>query len=192
MRDRTYATEAVILARKNYGEADRLLTIFSKHYGKLRVIAKGIRRPTSRKKSALELFSHTRLFLAKGRNLDIITDAEIKNNFSSWRKDLTKVGVAYHLTELVTRLSPEHQEHREVFDLLLGSFAALGDLDYWSLYSFIQSFKIRLLEELGFLERGKPGPKNLDFYTEGQKLDFYIEDLINGQLKTKRFLKVLK
>lgn len=183
MRDRTYFTEAIVLARKNYGEADRLLAVFSKHYGKLRVIAKGIRRPTSRKKSALELFSHVRLFLAKGKNLDIVTDAEVKRNFSAWRKDLTKVGVAYHLSELVTRLSPEHQEHKEVFDLLLASFQALSDLDYWSLYPFIQSFKVRLLEELGFLERGKPEPKNLDFY---------IEDLINGQLKTKRFLKVLK
>lgn len=171
------------MARKNYGEADRLLTVFSKHYGKLRVIAKGIRRPTSRKKSSLELFSHTRLFLAKGKALDIITDAEVKHNFSAWRKDLTRVGVAYHLSELVTRLSPEHQEHKEVFELLLASFQKLSDIDYWNLYSFIQSFKIRLLEELGFLERGKPGPKNLDFY---------IEDLINGELRTKRFLKVLK
>lgn len=183
MRERAYSTEAIILARRNYGEADRLLTVFSKHYGKLRVVAKGIRRPTSRKKAALELFSHVRLFLAKGRNLDIITDAELKNNFSSWRKDLAKVGVAYHLAEIVTRLSPEHQEHREVFDLLLNSFEELGKIDYWSLYPFIQSFKVKLLEELGFLERGKPGPKNLDFY---------IEDLINGELRTKRFLKVLK
>lgn len=183
MRDRTYATEAVILARRNYGEADRLLTVFSKHYGKLRVIAKGIRRPTSRKKSALELFCYTRLFLAKGRNLDIITDAEVKRNFSSWRKDLTKVGVAYHLVEIITRLSPEHQEHKEVFELLLRSFQNLSDIDYWSLYPFIQSFKIELLEELGYLERGKNPPPNLDSF---------IGDLINGELRTKRFLKVLR
>lgn len=183
MREKTYSTEAIVLGRKNYGEADRLLTVFSKHYGKLRVIAKGIRRPTSRKKSALELFSHVRLFLTRGKVLDIITDAEIKNRFLGWRKDLAKVGVAYHLSELVTRLSAEHQEHKEVFNLLLASFGKLADVDYWSLYPFIQSFKVRLLEELGFLERGKPGLKNLDFY---------IEDLINGQLRTKRFLKVLR
>lgn len=183
MRDRTYATEAVILARKNYGEADRLLTVFSKHYGKLRVIAKGIRRPTSRKKGALELFNHVKLFLAKGKNLDIITEAETKDSFYQWRKDLTKVGVAYHLSELVTRLLPEHQEHKEVFDLLLASFQALSDIDYWSLYPFIQSFKIRLLEELGFLERGRNAPRDLDYF---------IEDLINSELKTKRFLKTLR
>lgn len=183
MREKTYFTEAVILARKNYGEADRLLVIFSKHYGKLRVIAKGIRRPTSRKKGALELFNHVRLFLAKGKNLDIITEAEAKDSFSGWRKDLTKVGVAYHLSELVTRLLPEHQEHKEVFELLLESFRSLSKLDYWSLYPFIQLFKIGLLEELGYLERGGNAPRDLDHF---------IEDLINSELKTKRFLKTLR
>lgn len=183
MRDRTYATEAVILGRKNYGEADRLLTVFSKHYGKLRIIAKGIRRPTSRKKGALELFCHVRLFLAKGKNLDIVTEAEIKDGFFGWRKDLTKVGVAYHLAELVTRLLPEHQEHKEVFELLLESFQSLSKLDYWSLYPFIRSFKTGLLEELGYLERGRNAPRDLDYF---------IEDLINSELKTKRFLKTLR
>lgn len=183
MRDRTYATEAVILGRKNYGEADRLLTVFSKHYGKLRVIAKGIRRPTSRKKGALELFNHVRLFLAKGKNLDIVTEAETKDGFFGWRKDLTKVGVSYHFSELVTRLLPERQEHKEVFELLVESFRSLSKLDYWSLYPFIQSFKTRLLEELGYIERGRNAPRNLDHF---------IEDLINSELKTKRFLKTLR
>lgn len=183
LRDKTYTTEAIVLARKNYGEADRLLTVFSKHYGKLRIIAKGIRRPTSRKKSSLELFSYVRLFLVKGKNLDIVTDAEAKNSFSSWRKDLTRVGIAYHLAEVITRLSPERQEHREVFDLVVTSFQSLSAADYWGLYPLIQSFKLRLLEELGYLERGKSPPRDLDSF---------IGDLINGELKTKKFLKVLK
>lgn len=183
MREKTYSTEAVVLARRNYGEADRILTVFSKHYGKLRVVAKGIRRPTSRKKAALELFCHVKLFLAKGKNLDIVTEAETKDSFSRWRKDLTKVGVSYHLSELVIRLLPEHQEHKEVFELLLKSFQALPGLDYWSLYPFIQSFKIELLEELGYLERGRNAPR---------ELDHFIEDLINSELRTKRFLKTLR
>lgn len=179
MRERTYATEGIILARRNYGEADRILTIFSKHYGKMRVLAKGVRRPSSRKRGSLELFNHVRLFLAKGHNLDIITEAESKNIFSGWRKDLTKVAVAYHLAEVVARLTPEHQEHKEVFDSLQNAFSNLAGLDYWALYPFIQNFKVQVLEELGYLERNKPTPRNLDIY---------IEDLINGQLRTKRFL----
>lgn len=183
MRERTYATEGIILARRNFGEADRILTIFSKHYGKVRAIAKGVRRITSRKKGSLELFNHARLFLAKGHNLDIITEAESKNIFSNWRKDLTKVAVAYHLAEVVARLTPEHQEHKEVFDLLCEAYTTLGELDYWALYPFIQSFKVHALEELGYLERNKPAPRNLDIY---------IEDLINGKLRTKRFLAQIR
>lgn len=115
--------------------------------------------------------------------MDIVTDVEVKNNFSSWRKDLTKVGVAYHLVEVVNKLTAEHQEHKEIFGLLVDSLNRLHETDYWKLHSLIQSFKVQVLEELGFLERGKPVPKNLDFY---------IEDLINGELRTRRFLSRLK
>lgn len=183
MHDRTYSTEGIILARRNYGEADRFLTIFTKHYGKIRVIAKGVRRINSRKRGSLELFNHIKIFLVKGHNLDIITEAESKNAFLAWRKDLTKVAVAYHIAEVVARLTPEHQEHREIFDLLHSAFADLGTLDYWALYPFIQNFKVWTLEELGFLERDKGVPKDLDNY---------IEDLINGSLRTRNFLARLK
>lgn len=179
---RTYSTEAVILTRKNIGEADRILTVFSKHYGRMRLVAKGVRKTTSRKRGSLELFNYTRFLVAAGRNLDIVADTEVKDNFSPWRKDLTRVAVAYHLVELVQRLTPEQEEHREVFDLLVDSFSKLSNLNYWELYPFIQSFKVSLLEELGYLERGKTTSKNLDTY---------IEDLINGQLHTKKFLSSL-
>lgn len=182
-RNRTYSTEGIILLRKNFGEADRVLTIYTKHYGKLRVVARGIRRINSRKKGSLELFNWVKLFLARGRHLDVIAEVEAKNTFSSWRQNLTRVGVAYHLAEVVERLTPEGQDHQEIFGILADAYSTLHQLDYWAIYPFIQSFKVRLLEELGFLERGKPIPKNLDFY---------IEDLINSSLKTKKFLAQLK
>ena len=168
MRDRTYSSEGVILSRKNYGEADRILVVFSKHYGKIRLIAKGVRKTTSRKRGALELFNYIKFFAVNGKNMDLITEVEVKNGFS-WRKDLTKVAVAYHLAEVVGRLTPEHQEHREVFDLLIESYGHLTSVGYWQLFGFIQAFKVRTLEELGFLEREKPIPKNLD-----------LDNLVNG------------
>lgn len=183
MRDRTYSTEGIILARRNYGEADRFLTIFTKHYGKIRVIAKGIRRINSRKRGSLELFNYVKLFLAKGHSLDIITEVETKNIFSLWRKDLTKVAVAYHLCEVIAKLTAEHQENKEIFGLLLNAFDRLETLRFWEIYPFIQNFKVRTLEELGFLERDKGVPKDLDDY---------IEELINGSLRTRNFLKRLQ
>lgn len=179
MDKRTYSTEAIVLARKNYGEADRILVVFSKHYGKLRLVAKGVRKTTSRKRGNLEIFNHIRLLVASGKSMDILADVELKNSFSKWRKDLTKIAVAYHLAEVVGRLTPEKQEHETVFNYLANALVDLSNINYWQLYDFIQSFKVHILEELGFLERGKPIPGNLDYY---------IEDLINGQLKTKKFL----
>lgn len=179
---RTYSAEGIILSRRNYGEADRVITIFCKHQGKVRVVAKGVRRINSRKKGALELFNHSRFFFARGRNMDIVAEVETKHNFNVWRKDLSRVGVAYHLCELVNRLTPLEQEHSEIFDLLFESLNSLDKIDYWAIFPYIQSFKVKLLEELGYLERGKQIPNNLDLY---------IEDLINGQLRTKKFLSLL-
>lgn len=179
MEKHSYLAEGVILSRKNYGEADRILTIFTKTYGKIRVIAKGVRRTTSRKKGSVELFNHIRFFAAVGRKMDVVTEVETKEAFLGWRKDLTRVAVAYHLAEVVEKLTPDHQEHKEVFALLTSALDKLSKIGYWELYLYIQSFKKELLEELGFLERGARGPRDLDLY---------IEDLISGRLRTKKFL----
>lgn len=181
MEKRTYKTEGIILARRNIGEADRLLTVFSKHYGKLRVIAKGVRRTTSRKRGALELFSQTTLYLAKGKTFDIITEAEVKNNFNQWRKDLLRVGVAYHLAEIVSKLTREGQEHRKVYDLLIYYYLSLATISFWQLHNFISTFKKAVLTDLGFLGQGR----------ERDNLDSYIEELSQSKLRTKRFLQSL-
>lgn len=183
MDQRTYSTEGIIIGRKNFGEADRLLIIFTKYHGKIRVIAKGIRRTTSRKRGSLELFTYAKIFVVKGKAMDILAEAETKQNFSSWRKDLMRVGVAYHLAEVVDRLTVEGEEHKEIFGMLLDAYTNLSTLDYWVIHPYIQSFKVKVLEELGFLVRDQDIPRNLDSY---------IEDLINGSLRTKKFLLQLK
>lgn len=176
---RSYTTEGIILARNNYGEADRILTVFTKKHGKIRVIAKGIRKISSRKKGYLELFNFVKLFIVLGKNIDIVTEVESKDTFLNWRKDLTKVAVCFHLCEIVNRLSAERQENPELFQLIYKSLKILERLEYWDMHNFVQNFKISVLEDLGFLEIGKSAPKNLDIY---------IESLINSSLRTKKFL----
>ncbi|KKR32290.1 MAG: repair protein RecO protein, partial [Candidatus Gottesmanbacteria bacterium GW2011_GWC2_39_8] len=85
---RTYKTEGIILRRINFGEADRLITIFSKHYGKQKVLGKGVRKIKSRRAPHLELFNRSVIFLHRGKNFDIITEAQTINSFSDLRKDL--------------------------------------------------------------------------------------------------------
>lgn len=178
----SYKTEAIILSRRNFGEADRLLTVFSKHYGRIKVLAKGVRKVTSRKGGSLELFNHVSLVLAKGKNLDIITEVEVRNSFRGWHQNLTRVGVAYYLAELVNRLTPEGQRNQLVFSCL-GDF--LGRLKKDPLPQLIREFEESLLEESGFgippALRNQPG-----------SLSGYIEEIIERKLKSKEVLKRIK
>ncbi|MDZ4209873.1 MAG: DNA repair protein RecO, partial [Candidatus Curtissbacteria bacterium] len=116
---KTYKTEGIVLKRSNFGEADRIVTIFSKHFGKIKVLAKGIRKTTSRKGGNLELFNWVRIFVACGKNLDIVTEAETVKAFRIWRRDLRKVALAYHFCELTDKLTAENVPHKEIFDLLV-------------------------------------------------------------------------
>lgn len=181
MRERSYKVEAIIIARRNFGEADRMLTLITKNHGKLRAIAKGIRRPTSRKRGNLELFSQVVMFLAKGKNLDIVTEVEIKKSFNSWRRDLLRVGIAYHLCEVVNKLTRESQEARRVYGLLADALSGLGNTQAWQLHQLTADFKENVLKSLGFLGVGK----------SNRDLDSYIEELTQSKLKTRRFLKSL-
>ncbi|OGB80350.1 DNA repair protein RecO, partial [candidate division CPR3 bacterium GWE2_35_7] len=86
----TYKTEGIILKKQKIQEADYIITIFSKHYGKIRAVAKGARRIISRKSGSLELLNWCSFFLAEGRNLDLISEVELKKTFQSLKEDLHK------------------------------------------------------------------------------------------------------
>ena len=170
-RERLYRVEAIVLKRTDHGEADRLLTLFSPDLGKLRAIAKGARKPSSRKSGHVELFTHTHLLLAKGRQLDVVTQADTLDAFISLRDNLERVGYAYYLAELVDRFSEEGdaasrgetrpalksslprddaaEENRAVFDLLLHSLAALGDA-MSNPELLARFFELRLLQYVGY------------------------------------------
>jgi len=173
----TYKTEGIILKRSDFGEADRILTIFTKHYGKIQVLAKGIRRTNSRRGPILELFNHVRIFVAKGRSLDIVTETELVNSFKFRRKDLKKIALAYQACELVDKLTAERSENKEVFELLKNY---LFNISHLTSHISPQEFQLSLLQLLGFWPKGKQAD-NVD-------LERYIESLIEKKLKSKKFL----
>lgn len=174
---KTFKTEGIILKRSNFGEADRILTVFTKHCGKISVLAKGVRKTTSRKGGNLELFNQVVIFAAKGKNLDIVTEVEVINSFKDWRTDLKKVAVAYQLCELVDKLSAEGVENDDVYCLLINSFTNLSPITNYQ--SLVTNFELSLLQFLGYWPRGRP--------VGNTNLDLYIEDLINRKLKAKNF-----
>jgi DNA repair protein RecO (recombination protein O) len=125
--ERHYRTEALVIRRQDLGEADRLLTLYTPTAGKLRVIAKGARRPSSRKAGHLELFIHSMLLVAVGRNLDIVTQAETIHSFRALREDLERITFAHYVIELLDRFTSEGQENRPTFDLVVATLQRLCD-----------------------------------------------------------------
>ena len=161
LNERLYRTEAIVLARMNLGEADRIFTLFTPHYGKLRVIAKGVRKSRSRLGPHLEIFSRCHLHLSRGRDLDVVTSAETVDAYPPLRDDLDVLGHASHLVELVARLTEDRQEQERVYDLLRGSLSLLADgVDP---FAVTRHFEFMLLVALGYrpelyrcLESGSP------------------------------------
>ncbi len=148
MKEHLYPVNAVILKRTDVGEADRLLTLFTAERGKLRAVAKGARKPSSRKTGHVELFNHVSLLIAVGRELDIITQADTLEPFQSLRRDLDRLSYAYYFAELVDRFTEEGEENRVVYELILNGLRWLeqtGHLERSARY-----FELQLLDALGY------------------------------------------
>jgi len=120
-RYRTYRTDGIVLKRTAIGEADRVVTLFTKEKGMLSAIAKGSRKPTSKLAASTELLTYGRYFLAVGRNLDIITQSDIKQAFVSIKSDTSRIAHGTYLLELTSALLEERQPNPDMFDLLLSA-----------------------------------------------------------------------
>lgn len=117
-----YQTEAVLLGVRNFGEADRMVTLFSREFGKITAVAYGARRPRNRLAAGMQAFMHADLLLQTGKNLDSIKQYEAKNPFRRLQENLTYMAYATFLAELASELCPERQPEPLVFDLLIQLF----------------------------------------------------------------------
>ena len=147
-RIRVYRTEAVVMHRQNLGEADRLLTVYSLDRGKLRLVAKGARRIGSRKAGHLEPFTRVQLQLARGRELDIITQAEAKDTYPGLRDDLVRLGQAAYVVELVDRFAVERDVNQALYRLLINTLERL--VEDGKPATVIRYFELRLLDQVGY------------------------------------------
>ena len=145
-----YKAEAIVLRQQPLGEADRIVTLFSREFGKLRAAAKGARRPTSRLGGRIEPFTYARLLLARGRTLDVIAQAEIVRAFAGVRADLVRSAHAAYVAELVDRGLPERDRHEEVFELTRGALEALERAGNDGAEMTVLQFALRLTGVLGY------------------------------------------
>lgn len=145
----SFGVEAVVLRHADYGEADRILTLYARQLGKARALVKGARKVTSRKAGHLEPFTYVKLQLAKRRELPLVTQADTVEAFLPIREDLMLTGHASYVIELLDRLTYEDgTENSVIFQLLIETLRRLAaKADPWLV---IRHYEMRLLDNLGF------------------------------------------
>ena len=120
-----YRTEAVVLRTYNLGEADKILTLFTKNRGKVRASARGSRRPRNHLMGVSQVFTHGSFLIFRGKSLDSVSQGTIIDAWLYLREDLVKMAYASYLVELVDRFTEEYDPNEGVYWLLVKVFAHL-------------------------------------------------------------------
>jgi DNA repair protein RecO (recombination protein O) len=144
---RLYVTDAIVLSRFDYGEADRIMTLFTPAHGKFKAIAKGVRKTTSRLGGSLEPLAELRVALARGRTFDVVTQVEVTHAWLRLRDSLESAATAWYLAELADRSIEERNETEGLYALLkrayelLDAGMAAGRVARW--------YEMHLADEMG-------------------------------------------
>lgn len=173
---KTFVVEGIVLKRRNTGEADRILTVFTRTHGKLTVKAVGVRKIASKRSSHIELLNRVSMGLYKGKGMPVVTEAMALESFPQVKEDLTKIGFAYHLCELVDGLCPEGQENNIVFELLTNVLHDLSQTEH--IAERIHEFEVALLTALGYWSEN----------SSALNTSYVVESILERKLKTVRML----
>lgn len=176
----TYKIEGIVLKRKNFGEADRILTVLSMESGKIAIKAPGVRRISSRRGAHVELLNLSKLTLYRSSRsfMPLLTEAQTLEDFASIKDNLQKIGVAYYICELINGLCPDNQENRNVFLHLKSTLCTLGQTR--DALNLVKRFEKNLLSELGFWPEAK--------LLKTQDSRTVMERLLERKLKTIRVM----
>ena len=164
---------AFILRRINFGDSDRYITLFTKHHGKVEVVARGVRKITSRRAGACEPLNLIEFQAVKTLKNHILTEVAIINSFENLKKDLKSIEKAFLMCELVDAVMPFGVKHIEVFDLLHRASEKMLENERNMAY-----FQAKLLSLLGFWD-GKAAFRN------ALHVQNVFENTIERKLKTR-------
>ncbi|MDP3758757.1 MAG: DNA repair protein RecO [Candidatus Daviesbacteria bacterium] len=197
--------EGIILKRRNLGEADRILTVFSLQKGKITVLAKGVRRIHSRRAGNVELLNRVSMYLHQAKTFLILTEAASLDTYQKLKEDLILSTYAFHIIELVDKLTAENQENRSLYTELV---EVLQRLSRNPRQILIRAFEVKILSNLGFLsfrEEIKEILRQLEVlsWDEIEKLKinekealelervlrYHVERVIEGRLKSRQILR---
>ena len=170
----SYKLQGVVLKRSNFGETDKILTIFTKELGKIKALAKGVRKIKSHRAPHLELFNQVEIYVHHGQTFDLLTEAKTINNFSNLKSDLKLSGYLFYISEILDKILPENQPHEEVYISLLNCLRNLSDNE-----GKVKEFIVQLLWNLGYLSKDQ-------FPRQG--VTAAVEEIIEKPIKSKKFL----
>jgi DNA repair protein RecO (recombination protein O) len=150
MRDRVYTINALILRRRDVGEADRIL-VLGTPTGKRHVIARGVRKTTSRLAGHIELFTYTTMQLAIGRTFDVVTQSSVREQFPSIHSNLSYLSRAYYIAEIYDAWTQDGQEEQhELFSLLVHTFTMLDGVSAKGKDLVLRAYELQLLDTVGY------------------------------------------
>jgi len=147
-RQRLYRVIAIVLKRRDQGEADRLLTVLTRDRGKVTLLAKGVRRPASRKAGHIEPFTQVDLLIAKGKSLDLVTQAETVEAHRALREDLWRSTWAYYVAELADAFTVDEDPQALLFELVAETLDRLNRGDDPALA--VRYYEVHLLGLVGY------------------------------------------
>ena len=147
-RPRTYRTEAVVLRQATLGEADRILTLYTPDAGKVRAVAKGVRRQKSKLRGHLEPLNRVSVSISVGRNLDVVAEAQTISAYRKVTEDLERLTRGLYVAELTDGFTVEHSANEPVYRLLVDTLERLSTTDRPALLT--RRFETLLLGYSGF------------------------------------------
>lgn len=194
--------EGIILKRRNLGETDRILTVFTYQKGKITVLAKGVRKITSRRAGNVELLNRSILYLHQAKSFLILTEAQTIDTYPRLKSDLTLSTYAFHIIELVDKFTAENQENRILYEHLVNVLQKLSSNPRQIL---IRAFEVKILTNQGFANFKEGLLKDLESLSwdsieklkikekEALELEsvlrYHVERVIEGRLKSRQMLK---
>lgn len=141
-----YSTEAIVIGYRELGEADKILTLFSPEKGKMHAVARGVRRPRNHLLGGTQLFSYSYFLLMPGRNLDTVSQCEIKESFHKVRDHLDKLAYGLYFAELLRASTPMEDKNRELFNFFLKTLYCLEKWDDMGKLSRIYELKLMAIQ----------------------------------------------
>ncbi|MCL2678918.1 MAG: DNA repair protein RecO [Dehalococcoidia bacterium] len=143
-----YQTTAIVIRKTRLGEADRILTLYTPHMGKIQGFARAVRKPKSKLSGHLEMLSYSQVTLVRGKNIDTITGSVTIEPLLKLKSDLDMLSCALYAAEMINQFTPAETEDPQLFDLFLKTLRRLPEASDKDL--LLRHFELHLLRQAGY------------------------------------------